>query len=64
MTRHQQLKKQRILIKNLLKFTGEEYSKDKCKGYAPGCPNCQHQLLVGMLEDYLDFIEWEIEERL
>ena len=56
-------KKEISLIKELLKIIEKDYTKDKCKGYAPGCPNCQGQLLVGYLVDYLDILEWERDQK-
>ena len=57
------LQKQIKLAKELLKDIEDGYGKDKCKGYAPGCPNCQGQLLVGYLVDYLELLEWERDQK-
>lgn len=38
------------------------YKTDKCKGYAPGCVNCAHQLLLGYIYDHLWFVEDELKE--
>jgi len=58
----QKLKKERVLIKSLIRLIEKNWTKDKCKGYAPGCPNCQGQLLLGSLDDYLDIVVIQIKE--
>ena len=50
------------LVKALIKIIKKDYIMDKCKGYAVGCPNCQGQILLGMLYEYLDILEWEQKE--
>ncbi len=47
------------LVKKMIKLVGKECGKDKCKGYHPACSNCESQLLVGHLWNYLDTLEWE-----
>ncbi len=46
-------------FKQTLKYL-TKYKVDKCKGYAPGCPNCAGQLLLGYLYDHIDLLEWEL----
>ena len=59
-----QLLKEKQLIKDLLKLleSKSHYGKDKCKGYYPGCPNCNWQLLRGRLWDELDLVEGMIKD--
>ena len=52
------------LVKALIKIIKKDYIMDKCKGYAVGCPNCQGQILLGMLYEYLDILEWEQREHI
>jgi hypothetical protein len=47
------------VTKKMIKFVEKGFGKDKCKGYAPNCPNCQGQILLGHLYDYLDLLEYE-----
>ncbi len=41
------------ITKQMIKYIKKGYGKDKCKGYAPNCPNCQGQILLGHLYDHL-----------
>lgn len=41
------------VTKQMIKFIEKGYGKDKCKGYMPGCPNCEGQLLLGYLYEHL-----------
>ena len=49
------------LVKHVLTLIKKDYKSDKCIGYAPGCPNCQGQILQGSLEEYYDLLKWEKE---
>ena len=51
------LNKEIKAIKTVIKYVEKGFGKDKCKGYAPACGNCQGQLLLGYLEDYLYYLE-------
>ena len=53
------MKKEIETTKQMIKFIEKGYGKDKCKGYAPGCANCQGQLLLGYLYDHLDLLTYE-----
>jgi hypothetical protein len=50
------------LTKQMISIIGKGFGRDKCKGYAPGCPNCEGQLLVGHLYNFLSLLEWELKE--
>jgi hypothetical protein len=56
------LKEKIELTKKMIKLVEKDYGKDKCKGYYPGCGNCEGQLLVGYLWNYLALLEWEEEQ--
>ena len=49
------------VTKQMIKFIEKGYGKDKCRGYYPGCPNCEGQLLLGYLENHLTMLEVEYE---
>ena len=49
-------------IKTLIKYVEKGFGKDKCRGYAPNCANCQGQTLLGHLESYRDLMLWEKRE--
>ena len=56
------LKEEIKLVKKLLKTLEKGYGRDKCKGYHPGCPNCDWQLARGWLWGHLDLLESELKE--
>ena len=57
------LKAKLELTKKMIKMIEKDYTKDKCKGYHPGCPNCEGQLLLGYLDNYQHLLEWELEQK-
>lgn len=56
------LKKDIKLTKDLIKRIEKGFGRDKCKSYAPGCPNCDGQILLGHLDNFLGLLEWELKE--
>lgn len=51
------------LTTRLLNYLDSQYEGScKCNGYHPNCLNCTHQLLVGYLENELDFLNWELDQ--
>jgi hypothetical protein len=50
------------LVSKLIKQIKNNWTSDKCKGYRLDCPNCQGQLLLGLLESYRDLLKWDIKQ--
>lgn len=46
------------VTKKMIKAIEDGYGKDKCEGYHPACANCCGQMLLGLLEDHLDLLEY------
>jgi hypothetical protein len=57
------LEKQIKLVKQVIKMVEKGFGRDKCKSYAVGCPNCQGQILLGYLDNYLDLLEYIKEQK-
>ena len=45
-------------LKAALKILKKGYKK--CEDFNISCPQCQHSLLVGMLDDEIKWKEWDI----
>lgn len=52
-----------VHFKQTIKYLRKGYGKDKCKGYLPGCPNCDYQVARGWLWQHLSLLEWELKEK-
>ena len=47
------------LTKEMINLVKEECGTKMCKDYNPNCTNCQGQVLLGHLYDFLDSFEYE-----
>lgn len=54
------LKEELNIFKKALSYIKKVAGKDKCRGYAVGCPNCETQILIGCLHNHIDLLEWEL----
>lgn len=49
------------LLKEVIKIVKKEYGVKMCKHYAPGCFNCGAQMLIGLLDNYVSDIQFDIQ---
>ena len=47
------------IVKQFLKLLDEEGIKEGCKTFHPDCYECQMYVMRGIVEKYLDQLEWE-----
>ena len=51
-------KREIAVAKAFLKTITVGWAKQTCKEYMPGCPACDHWILVGMVQDYISTQEY------
>ena len=50
------------VFRKAIRYVEKEYGKKVCKDIMLGCPNCSSQILMGLLKEHLDLLEWELKE--
>ena len=59
MTNTKPISKKMKAVKTVIKMAEKGVGRDKCKSYAVGCSNCQGQILLGCLDNFLNLLIWE-----